>query len=200
MVSFPIEVLKSKLAWGFGWLLTLAGLILPGMQVLDAITTKPAVAKIEKLGRTCSKQVCTLGKCRWKRISCKTARTLETTGVEIRYRPMAKLAFAIEDGTATAWASYSKLEIKQARIGDRLAIIYRGPKPYYVARPFSLAQSTGGLLITIVGLMLLASGRNTSKQATLDRPAPRQQPKAQSAGTFGAPGYRRSVERNTGWL
>lgn len=55
MLDNLVRGLLRQVAWNLGALLTFAGLIPPGMQAFDVLTTKPAVAGVEKVGHICQK-------------------------------------------------------------------------------------------------------------------------------------------------
>lgn len=163
-MAWVTEVAKS-LTWYLGILLVMAGLILPGMELLDLFTTDRAAGTIVKTGKTCEKKVC-LGKCHWQRFSCSQIKHVKAEGFETRVKNHAKISFASDSGPVTAWAGFSKLDLQQVNVGDKLDIRYRGPKPYYVTTPFSLENVRNGLLICAVGFVLLFSRRAFHAEVT----------------------------------
>ena len=150
-----------------GWLLAFAGLIMPGMLIIDHFTATPTRASIAEVGHHCEKRVCLLGRCNWERIECATMDALSATGQEVRHKRRAKVAFQSDEGKSEAWASYTKLKLKSPKVGDKIDILYRGPAPYYIAPPFSYEDAGIGLVVSLLGgLLLVLTGRWRKPDAT----------------------------------
>lgn len=173
MVTKVVRVFFAEIASRFGWFLLLVGLILPGFQVFDHLTTRQAVATVVDIQPLCQKEICKLGKCRWRKIRCETMAEVEAAGTNVRSRPYAKLAFTDSRGRARkAWTSFSKLEIKSAEVGDHFTIVYRGNKRPYVAPPFSWQLAGLGFGISLAGLVLVMLARALRRPPQPAQPMP----------------------------
>ncbi len=138
-----------------GWILAVAGLIMPAMQVYDEISATPARATVAEIGHVCEKGVCLIGRCTWQRVECTAMKKLSAAGETVRRNPRAKVEFTTTNGTGSAWASFSKLNLESAKVGDKLDLRYRGPAPYYVAPPFSYLHAGIGLMFSLLGVLIL---------------------------------------------
>lgn len=150
-----VKTLLKTYSKYIGWLLLLAGLVLPGMEAFDSLTCQSATARIVSIGESCEQKQQFAGRTSWRRFSCEKWQDAIASGVRVKKVNHAKLSFATTKGPATAWARFSKLELRQAKVGDTLPILYRGEGTVYVTTPFSLENVSMGLMISLVGLMML---------------------------------------------
>lgn len=149
-----------------GWLLAVAGLIMPGLLIFDEFTTTPTRATVVEIGYVCEKRVCLLGRCNWQREKCRNLDALSAAGEEVRRKPRAKVEFQTDEGLAEVWAHYTKLNLQSAKVGDEVDVLYRGPAPYYVSAPYSHLQAALGLLVSLLGgIILVVTGRNREEMA-----------------------------------
>lgn len=144
----------------FGWLLLGAGLVLPVLQVYDALTCEPATARIVKTGVTCKAKRCVLGHCSRETVNCDAAVSLEALGSEIKRTRRVRIAFTTKDGQAVeVWAAASKLNLTTAVVGDDIAIQYRRTYPQYVTSPILYRHMAIGVGLFLVGALLLVLRR-----------------------------------------
>ncbi len=139
-----------------GWLLTLAGLILPGMQLYDWATCSPATATVTAVETQCKVRACK--SCSWLPVRCDSPGLPVEAGL-VERSSRVRLSFETRYGVRTASASFGKLNLSRASAGDQLPILYRRSSPRYVTAPFSLRDATMGLAITAGGLVLLMLAR-----------------------------------------
>lgn len=167
----------QRLAKMFGLLFLVTGIALPSMEIFDAATATPTTASIVKLGQTCEKRTCEFGNCRWRRFKCVKEAALIAEGTKVRRKKHAKLAFGNGTEPKTAWASYSKLKLRaNAKIGDRVPILYRGPAPYYVALYPSFSHVGTGIKATLFGLFLLYAAGQFGRSGQSGQPGKTGQP------------------------
>ncbi len=150
----------------FGLLFVTAGIVLAGMEYFYSATATPATAQIVEIGRSCEKHTCVSGNCRWRRFKCAHEAALIAEVTKVRRKKHAKLSFGNGSEPLTAWASFSKLELRSnAAVGDKLPILYRGPAPYYVTLPLSVSHIETGIKSLLLGLVLLYAARRFAKTA-----------------------------------
>ncbi|MEZ5851652.1 MAG: hypothetical protein R3D68_13490 [Hyphomicrobiaceae bacterium] len=212
MVLRFVRFLAVHFGRRLGWLMLLAGLIMPAMQLYDRVTGVPAIATVTKLGSICEMKPCS-GKCAWKRISCGEVAVHDAAGTRTRRTPYAQLAFQGAGGVEqSVWVNFGKLDVKHVAVGESLDILYRGKVRPYVTRPRQKRALEVGLMLSLAGGILLAVSRmltrdkNGSRRpkpaSTAATAAGRLRPKwpVRSEKSPATPVRKGPVERNTRWF
>jgi hypothetical protein len=138
----------------FGWICLLAGPIFPLMQLYDAVTCAPAAAKVTAVETRCHVRACR--RCDERPVRCDASAETEGSYAGIERTRYARISFKTADGRqVNAMPTFGKLNLTDPKPGDPIAIIYRTTHPTYVAPPYRLMETLGGLGVMAFGGMML---------------------------------------------
>lgn len=174
MLFQSVRARIGQLVAGSGGLLALAGAIFMATLAYDFLSTERTIATVTELGSTCKGHLkARSGGKHWFWVNCAVRDDLEARGTPVRSEPYAKLSFVGRDGIArTASPSFSKLRRTTARVGDQIAIRFRGSRRPYITTDPPAAHVLIGLMILLAGLMVRWFGSAMRPRTGLPRHAP----------------------------